>query len=283
MMQKNESSNKRKINEIIGPTMPPSLHATEWGDECLIGPVLPTDLSDEVIDDELDDNSRVGNVIGPTMPSAEELAQALENYQGTIIEEEQEDDDDDDVIGPALPKAKRITNTHQTLRHQTPLGGQVVIPLAVIRSEKVQKTSVSNSGGREEWMLTPGESKASQSLSDTFGVSRGFQSGKVAKQKAKELEAMRSEQPRDAAEDARTQAILEEYREKRGPSLMDQHLQKKKDGGSGSQKDSRRPFDRERDVLQRKPMDAAAARELVQQAKNLDTRFSSGNIQRNFL
>lgn len=290
-MSKKDSSKKRKNEDTIGSTVPCvklKNFDIESEEEYMIGPALPPNLikdtlkNDEDMDNLCHSNS---NIIGPTMPSAKELAHALKSYQGVTYNDEEDEDDDEDVIGPALPTSRRVVNNQLHVTHQTPLGGQIILPSSA-RSSMENSTNMlvakGSSGGREEWMLTPGESKASQSLSDTFGVSRGFQTGKVAKQKAKELEAVRAEQPRDAEEDARTQAILDEYREMRGPSLMDQHLKKKKDCGP-SQKDSRRPFDRERDVLQRKPMDASAARELVEQAKGLDSRFSAGNIQRNFL
>jgi hypothetical protein len=83
---------------------------------------------------------------------------------------------------------------------------------------------------REEWMTTPGERKVFGGAEEAFGSQRKFNMGKEAKKAAALLNAqreMREAQPKSAEEEEearRTEAILQEYREKRGPSLMEAHL-----------------------------------------------------------
>eukprot|EP01041_Mallomonas_annulata_P001560 gene1560-3015_t len=208
---------------------------------------------------------------------------------GLIANDDEEEDDD--VIGPAMPSAMPTNRTRPTSSVasyplQTLVGGPLMAQnetASVVSSAVVVDTT----GGREEWMLTPGEAKHMQGLTESFGVNRQFQSGKVAKKAAAELLRQReAERARceDPEETARTQAILDEYRELRGPSLMEAHLEKKQKTKKSSEGgEVRRPFDREKDVLSRRHMDASAAHRLAEQAKELDSRFDKGSVQRNFL
>jgi hypothetical protein len=81
-------------------------------------------------------------------------------------------------------------------------------------------------------------------------TNRKFQTGKDAKKMAEFL-TLKRQQERELAENSierkKTQQILEEYREIRGPTLMEAHFKKKnqvlKDGSSSQ---SRKGFDWER-------------------------------------
>ena len=100
---------------------------------------------------------------------------------------------------------------------------------------------------REEWMMMPGERDpfaAGADVSSTIAAAltnRKFQTGKLAKKAAEAVELYK-EHARDQADDQlseeaeATQALLDEYRAQRGPSLMDQHMEQKKGSGKvGSQ------------------------------------------------
>jgi hypothetical protein len=82
---------------------------------------------------------------------------------------------------------------------------------------------------------------------ETFGVSRKFQTGKKAKKVAAATTEQREayeESMKYSEESQRTQAILEEFKEKRGASLMDRHVAKKAEQPKAVST-GRRAFDRE--------------------------------------
>jgi hypothetical protein len=87
-----------------------------------------------------------------------------------------------------------------------------------------------------------------------------------------------------AGEAGTTEELLQEYRERRGVSLMDQHLAKKAkvapiELGNGE----RKAFDRERDLLSHGRMDSQKVASLVKGAKELDDRFDKAAVQKSFL
>jgi hypothetical protein len=94
---------------------------------------------------------------------------------------------------------------------------------------------------------------------------------------------------RGGAEDAEptTEELLQEYREKRGLSLMEQHLLANKKSKTAhedpAEKNSRKAFDRERDLLSHSRMDEHKVAKLVQNAKELDDRFDKAAVQKSFL
>ena len=88
-----------------------------------------------------------------------------------------------------------------------------------------------------------------------------------------------------------TDAVMKDYQEKRGESLMEQHLAKKARTTAqdahlnvdANGKPIRRAFDRERDLLSHSKMNEDKVSKLVQNAKELDDRFDKGSIQKSFL
>jgi len=84
-------------------------------------------------------------------------------------------------------------------------------------------------------------------------TNRTFQAGKLAKRSVEEMNALKAMQqaaqtPEQREEEERTRAILEEYKEKRGKSLMEIHTEKEAEGQRGSKRakmEERRGFDRE--------------------------------------
>lgn len=88
--------------------------------------------------------------------------------------------------------------------------------------------------------------------------------------------------------------VMQDYRELRGGSLMEQHLANKKartgekDGAESAMlgkdgKPLRRAFDREKDMLSHSKMDEQKVAKLVQNAKELDDRFDKACVQKSFL
>jgi hypothetical protein len=84
-----------------------------------------------------------------------------------------------------------------------------------------------------------------------------------------------------------TEELLQEYREKRGLSLMEQHLlankKSKTSHEDSADKNARKAFDRERDLLSHSRMDEHKVAKLVQNAKELDDRFDKAAVQKSFL
>ena len=86
-------------------------------------------------------------------------------------------------------------------------------------------------------------------MTDTLVANRKFERGKQTKKDAAALAAQREQEYEDylaSEEGQQTEAVLREYREKRGPSLVDRH---REEGGlkkhKGEKQDTRF-FDRDR-------------------------------------
>lgn len=74
--------------------------------------------------------------------------------------------------------------------------------------------------------------------------------------------------------------------DQRGISLMDEHLSKKRpstDNIGSDGKKVRVAFDRERDLLSHNRMDAHKVSQLVEKARELNSRFDKSGIQKSFL
>lgn len=144
-------------------------------------------------------------------------------------------------------------------------------------------------------------------LSGAGLTNRKFQAGKGAKKAAEQMsiqrEFQRQQQALQAAQSqaqhggkegkegfVSTDAVMQDYREKRGESLMEAHLAKKARTTSsevttavGSGKQQRRAFDREIDMASHSKMNEDKVAKLVQNAKELDDRFDKGSVQKSFL
>lgn len=137
-------------------------------------------------------------------------------------------------------------------------------------------------------------------------TNRKFQSGKQAKKIAEKMsiqrefqrqqQALQAQQSRgergEGAGDAGGEGaqaggadLLQELNERRGMSLMEEHLAKraKTTGGAGSNKGERRAFDRERDLLSHGRMNEDRVATLVKGAKELEDRFDKAAVQKSFL
>ena len=150
-------------------------------------------------------------------------------------------------------------------------------------------------------------------LSGVGLTNRKFQAGKQAKKLAEKMtiqrEFQRQQQQLQEKQDASAsaagsggahgqgqaksmsaEAVMENYREKRGGSLMEQHLAKTARLSAEKSSDDptagagqRRGFDRERDLLSHSRMDQHKVAKLVENARELDSRFDKACVQKSFL
>lgn len=142
-------------------------------------------------------------------------------------------------------------------------------------------------------------------LSGAGLTNRKFQAGKGAKKAAEQMSIQREfQRQQQALQAAQSQAqhggkegfisadaVMQDYQEKRGESLMEAHLAKKarttssepSTGVGGNGKQQRRAFDREIDMASHSKMNEEKVSKLVQNAKELDDRFDKGSVQKSFL
>ena len=262
--------------------------------------------------------------VGPMRPSNAQLAAAA---QLAAQHPHQYEDEEDDEVGPLPQAPSRMAVTASALytgaasvggvglgdgRALNTLGGDVAPKTASSSSSssefRVRDISrgadsvvgdVEGDGAgvgaviteREEWMINPGEDRGIAGF-ETFGVSRKFNTGKLAKKVNEGLAAEREalERAMEGSEESRrTKAVMEEYRERRGASLMERHAADRADeaarkgGGGGGVRGERRAFDRDVDVLGRRTVGQQQVQQLVEHAKELDSRFDKGSVQRSFL
>jgi hypothetical protein len=249
----------------------------------------------------------VGASIGPALPSAAQLNQGqilAKKYidkvrSGHIVDGEDEDSEDELGPCPQTAEERQRSMLSALAAQQTPLGGSI----QVAHGPGVDTRGLGTDGAldaagaapdpnaREEWMLTPGENKALSDLDGIgggFGKGRGFQTGKGAKKAAQEYSAIREHREKLAQKQIEEvdpevamerEAQLEAEREARGPSLMDLHMAKKKQEKASGSSGGRRAFDYEKDVLSRRQVGSTQAAEMVENAKQLDTRFDRGSVQ----
>jgi len=186
-----------------------------------------------------------------------------------------DDDDDDDDLGP-LPIWKAPRRTMQPTVELPEGPSSLVNALSTALPAGLDMPATE---GREEWMLTPGESKAFAALEGTFGKTREFKKGKQASQAAKALQAKKAAvdaASRAAPMDAAMNAALEEYKALRGPSLMEIHAEKaaQMQAAKKGNKGDRAGFDYARDVGSfRQRVDTTVRAQMVTDAQRLDTRF----------
>ncbi len=257
---------------------------------CISTNTVESGDSNSSSDDGDDDSSTDGSVAsisadithsesmqqGPQRPSAQQLVlaqQAMQSLKAQGVQEDSDDDEDDDgLIGPSAVKSASI--------QQQPR----ILPIFASASTQ---DNVPQEGGREEWMLTPGERSGVAGMIDGNGnaiiKNRKFDGGKKAKSDAQELANLRAAEQaafENSEEGQRMHVFLQEHRESRGDTLMDQHMNKKAKLDTSRTIAKRPAFDRERDIVQagsRASKEAVTA--IVRQAKEIDSRFSKGSYQ----
>lgn len=242
--------------------------------------------------------------IGPAMPTAAEM-EKNQHLSKSYVEEGVDLDDDD--FGPLPASAAAAEAVAMRMKAEAtakaraasslPLGYEGgVIPTTTPShnsNEGSKKRKAGDESMREDWMLSPGDNAGIAAMNQVFdedGVVKlnkagKFNTSKAASTAARELQ----EKKRDGSggghnpADAAAEAMLKEYNDLRGPSLMNQHLaqmdakqavKKAKKGGT------REGFDYERDVVNsRHGTDSKARDELVKEAQSLSSRFDR-SVQR---
>ncbi|KAI8372846.1 uncharacterized protein BYT42DRAFT_578217 [Radiomyces spectabilis] len=249
-------------------------------------PALPPDLLEErkKAAPSSGKEGRRRRPVGPTMPTAWDAAAYAQQ------------EDEDDIVGPKLPSsddndaAGGIQSTIAEIEERARRSKELLEQKASGVSEKVE---------RPEWMLVPPEldylKTADSSRSRTFSNKIMDASDRDTsvwtetpaerlKRQQEEVLGKRKKAPTRAPpsmQDIETRRNLEEYNKtKRAESLMDMHRKKAK-SSKGKEDVSKRPFDREKDLLGSKPMDRRTKNELLKRSTELGSRFGSGS--RSFL
>lgn len=237
-------------------------------------------------------------VVGPAMPTREQLAEAqaaaasyMQKYHAGP-EAGGDDEEDEDDFGPSMAtpaqkaaaqKAAAASDTGPELLGMVGAAMPSIEPTTATTTTTAPHPTATPAGGHvhEEWMMTPGDSKLLGGLKSTLPTTRTFQRGKLAK--AAEEERKRKMPQVSEEEQRQMDEALAEHRAKRGKSLVELHQeQRRKQAARGFAKPKeRRAFDREIDLGTRQ-MNEAQVRQLVAKAKDFDTRFSK-SVQRTFL
>lgn len=118
-------------------------------------------------------------------------------------------------------------------------------------------------------------------------TNRKFQSGKQAKKLAERYQIQKAYE-RSIQEQQQGKALetVEEELEAKDmrPTLMEEHLSKRAKVESSSHSyEGRRPFDREKDVIATKKLNLQEIQHLVENAKELNSKFDKPLVQRTFL
>ncbi len=189
----------------------------------LMGYGLPSDNSDDVqlklatIMAACREGPPKPKSIGPMRrPMTEEEQQAANAIYGSNTANTDSDDEEDD--GPLLPgqarKARRSTLSLDAIKAQ-----------AEYRELELKSTAAgvampSQNGGREEWMINPGQHDFLSGIKSGQAIkSRGFQN--------KKSKDTKEAPPVHPAVQAEMDAIMQAHEDARGPSLMDLHQSKK--------------------------------------------------------
>ena len=209
----------------------------------------------------------VGPMRRPATAEEEQAANAI--YGANIAKKADEEDEDD---GPLLPgearKAKRPAMSLETIK------AQAEYRELELKSAAAGVPMPSQNGGREEWMMNPGEHTFLDGIkSGTTIKSRGFQN-----KKARGGEDAPQVHP---AVQAEMDAIMHAHENARGPSLMDIYQSKKAQEKelAASASDGKNKFNWSRDAdldAGRRVDKNALGMILGGAADNLKTKFAGG-------
>lgn len=245
-----------------------------------------SDTGSEIDDDDQEhERSEAPPTKGPTMPTKADLKRAAQIRTNAYCGDS---DSNDDEMGPALQQYVEKSNDNISAGN-LPLGVDCVKPADNHKAEAVGQSSKGNSDSkklqREEWMLTPGERLpfgGSSSSEPKMPSNRKFERGKLAKKSAEAIAEQREkeyEEYLESEEGKEAQAVLEEYRKKRGPSLMQQHqdsisAKRAKTGSTAFSELRLRGFNRERDMASHRQKGSADVQKMIEEAKELDSKFN---------
>jgi hypothetical protein len=272
-----------------GVGLPASVRARVRLVDELLGPGAGEDLSAAAGRRE---DGGAGGEIGPAAGPPSRRAE---------VDDDDDDDDDDDGIGPrpdsALPpptsssssvdvRAAGVSASVSASRGLAPPSSSANLPVSfpsasARAADALSDIPASKAGGREGWMLAPPKALADAGMAPEGSRRKGGTSGA-----ARAAAASASHAEADAA-NSRAATYIQEYNSANRPkSLMELHQEAQKlgggggggGGGSGSGVPAAyRPFDRERDLAIRKPVDTS---KIVAKAAGLDLRFSGGSFHK---
>ncbi|KAF2635355.1 hypothetical protein P280DRAFT_196980 [Massarina eburnea CBS 473.64] len=267
-------SPKPSSPRVAGPSMPPQPLSRSSSPESDVGPAPPP-------------VSRPARVLGPAPPPA-----SLDERPPNPPSDDSDSSDDD--FGPAPPP---VGATYDAYGEDKPAAQSAF-------DTEPQYAEVEKKPQRDDWMTLPPTSGDLSSIDPTRKRSRKFNNGKSAssgggvdmgiwtetpEQKLKRLqnEAMgitapanssnpKKESRRSKQEEETARKIREKLEASKGKSLAEQHTEK-----SGKEKDddpSKRLFDYEKDMGMGSMVSNKQRREMLNKAKGLNDRFSSGNF-----
>ena len=227
-------------------------------------------------------------VIGPAMgpPPGFSATDALQEYASAPAPDDSDEDDDEGPAPAGSELAKKRLRTGQSLSASTvrAMAEQRRMELEDVAAGGSGVPSVAVEGGREEWMLTPGK----------HDFLKGIKSADPTKSRKFKNEKARggSSGPVDvgpqltAQQQAEVDAIRRQVEEARGPTLIDQHRQKRaeeKEAARKSGKDKDFNWNRDRDLDAGRRVDKDHLHMVLGGAKEgLKDKFQ-GSISRGFM
>ncbi|KAI8994832.1 hypothetical protein BDB01DRAFT_846836 [Pilobolus umbonatus] len=271
------------ISDIsIGPYIPPHLLKRKHIEEETVeeeptpddfAPALPPDLLEQrkvTTPPTATTTVRRRRPIGPTLPS------------GPLPV-----DDDDDIIGPALPAEYNAEedSVHSAIKaiEERARQSKEYMDSKDEREKKVE---------RPEWMLLPPEvdylknatsSKSRQFTNRTMTDSERDSSGWTETPAEKERRMRESGKRSEDEEMNYSRLDYEKYkniqshnRNSRPLTLMEIHQQKKHKKGPASEDVTKRPFDREKDLMGGRQMNRKEKKELIKQSGQFSDKFGHG-------
>ncbi|XP_037824014.1 GPALPP motifs-containing protein 1 [Lucilia sericata] len=277
------SFNKNELDDAFGPALPPHLINKNDKDKALvIGPIIPKELLGNL--EQLDKPD-----VADKLPTSSESEDEEETLQGSY--------------GP-LP----VTNEREMTAAQIELEQRALeLKMAAIDGMNVTTTE---QNVREEWMLELPDVGLKGGLAALNNLKRGFHQGKekpdfsdrsswtktpqmgIEKQKpttsksSKEELELQAQALYEKQRDAEQEAMAKKHKKKhkREESLVEIHQkklrkeerQKAKELKESGAKPERRPFTRDVDLKLNK-IDRNQTKQIVDKAKILNTKFSSGH------
>jgi hypothetical protein len=290
-----------------GPSLPPDLRKSQ------IGPTLPPSLSNEYSNSSSSSSSSGSSSsskrsYGPTLPPT--------NVSSTYEQAKYDDDEeeDDEFVGPAIPKdlGKEKDADYEFQQKLVEIEQRAQRDQAREEEEERLREEAKKANQpleRGEWMIVPpsldrggaagmsfkdslkartfskGASKTNYSEEDrkAWTEVKGGSSAQSHSAKRKNEDTdnrSRNVKPRNPTEDAKLTSLVSEYNAShRSESLLESYSHSSAAAKKMKEQNediSSRPFDRDRD-LGRPTVDAKKRKEIIEKAKELNTRFGHGS------
>jgi len=204
--------------------------------------------------------------IGPALPTLTQLQSAqlaAEEYISLM-------NDESEVIGPSYEMSTQVKGD---VPDDDPIGGKQVASVNV----EIESSVVA---GREEWMMTPGENKALGDLEASMVLkNRTFLQGRNAGKVGSNVPPAAPLTAAEIEEQARAQKLIDDFNKSRGPSLMEQHLEKMSQQKGPAK--PRKAFDRDSDFGSHRAVSKLQVEVMREEAKKaMNMKFSKPNLQR---